>query len=173
MFLNNQAKSSRGKRDGDRGQSSVEFVAIFPLLLIMFFLMLDFGWMLKNWIVVTNSAREATRCAAANSCVDSTGAPIPPQDLACNRLKAGLAGESGSAGALSNRVIRIYYDPDPSAPVSGDAIIITIFTTNKSLFLGGSFLGVNFPNINLTAQETMRLEVAQPTGAPAGDYSCT
>jgi Flp pilus assembly protein TadG len=44
-----------------RGQSTVEFVLLVPLLLTMFFLIFEFGRAFGSWILITNAAREGAR----------------------------------------------------------------------------------------------------------------
>src|SRR6187431_2429381 len=83
------------KMKRERGQTTAEFVLVLPALLLFFFLMVDFGWMLKNWIVVTNTAREVARCAVVDNC-SLNGTAVTPQQLALGdgtetgRLEAGL-----------------------------------------------------------------------------------
>ena len=88
-----------GKKKSERGQVTAEFIVVLPLLLLFFFLTLDFGWQIKNWLVVTNAAREADRCAIASSCfLNASGAPeaVTPETLVQSRLwDGGLTWEPG------------------------------------------------------------------------------
>jgi hypothetical protein len=43
------------------GQALVEFVLVTPLLLVLFFGVVDFTMALRDWIAVTNATREAAR----------------------------------------------------------------------------------------------------------------
>ena len=78
-----------GKKKSERGQVTAEFIVVLPLLLLFFFLTLDFGWQIKNWLVVTNAAREADRCAIASSCfLNDSGSSeaVTPETLVQSRL---------------------------------------------------------------------------------------
>lgn len=53
----------RRARD-QRGAAAVEFALVFPLLLLIVFGILDFGWMLMKANLVNNAARDAVRIAS-------------------------------------------------------------------------------------------------------------
>ena len=48
----------------EEGQSTVEFALILPLLILLIFGMIDFGWLFYNKIEVNNASREGARYAA-------------------------------------------------------------------------------------------------------------
>jgi len=47
-----------------RGQSMVEMALVLPLFLVIVMATIDFGWALRSYIVLTNSAREGARVGA-------------------------------------------------------------------------------------------------------------
>ncbi|GAA1770032.1 TadE/TadG family type IV pilus assembly protein [Agromyces humatus] len=51
----------------DRGAAAVEFALVFPLLLIMLFAIIDFGWVLNQQMSVTAAAREGARYYAIHN----------------------------------------------------------------------------------------------------------
>jgi Flp pilus assembly protein TadG len=54
------------RRRGDRGQSLVEFSLIFPLAMLLFMALFDFGRAVYGLNAVGNAAREGTRTAIVN-----------------------------------------------------------------------------------------------------------
>lgn len=48
----------------EEGQAVVEFALILPLLILLIFGMIDFGWLFYNKIEVNNASREGARYAA-------------------------------------------------------------------------------------------------------------
>jgi hypothetical protein len=60
MALNKQSDS---KRRRGKGQTLVEFAAIFPILLILMFGIIEFGRIFQAWVTLQNSARTAARYA--------------------------------------------------------------------------------------------------------------
>ncbi|MDR7426266.1 MAG: pilus assembly protein [Armatimonadota bacterium] len=49
------------KCDDHRGQVAVELVLLTPLLLLLLFLIFEFGRVFGSWLIVTNAAREGAR----------------------------------------------------------------------------------------------------------------
>src|SRR3972149_2612052 len=154
MFVGNQPKAMKSKRAGERAQTTAEFVLISPFL----FLFLDSGWMLKNWIVVTNAAREATRCAVAQSCRDA-GGPVTPEALALTRVYQGITGNLSG-----QQVVVKYIDEDGDGVIRpGDDIVVCVKADNNyispvlpmfSLITGGAAIPSPLP---IAAREQMRL----------------
>jgi Flp pilus assembly protein TadG len=54
----------RGRRRNERAAAAVEFALIAPLLLLLVFGIIDFGWMLMKANLVNNAARDAARVAS-------------------------------------------------------------------------------------------------------------
>ena len=46
---------------GDRGASAVEFALIVPILLVVLFGIIDFGFAINRYTIVNNAAREGVR----------------------------------------------------------------------------------------------------------------
>ncbi|MGH2436894.1 MAG: TadE family protein [bacterium] len=46
-----------------RGQATVELVLLTPLILVLFFLIFEFGRVFGSWLIMTNAAREGARRA--------------------------------------------------------------------------------------------------------------
>ena len=162
----------------ERGQTTAEFVLIAPFLFLLFFLMVDFGWMLKNWIVVTNTAREVDRCAIVDNCA-LNGTPVAPQTLGYDRLTAGL-----TTNLTQPNVTLCYIDQPPPGGGSadgkldaGDSLVVTVSGNNQYIspvipFLrmisGGGSSALPDP-LPIKAQEEMLLERTpsfSPTPAP-------
>jgi len=57
---------------GQRGQATVELVLLTPLLLVLLFLIFEFGRVFGSWLIVTNAAREGARFAIVQDFDPST-----------------------------------------------------------------------------------------------------
>ncbi|HEU0073611.1 MAG TPA: TadE family protein [Dehalococcoidia bacterium] len=160
----------------ERGQSAAEFVVVVPFLFLIFFLIVDFGWLFKNWIVVTSAARETTRCAAVARCyVDD--AETTPQEFACEQIRGGIG-----SNVLDNTLVTVEYFDLPDTPAGieggqGDYVVVSIASQNEfispvvpflSVITGGAS-GLS-DSIELNARNVMRLEQT-PEGA-SGAASC-
>jgi hypothetical protein len=164
---------------GERAQSSAEFVAIFPMLLILLFLMIEFGWLVKNYLVVTNAGREVARCAAVDLCQNSSGTSITATQLATNRIGAGAGVHGDDAAAIQFSIHNI--DHDSNGPDRGDTLVVCIDSPSRSvtpLLIFAGWTGV-LPNpVHLKARTEMRVEAqtgytGADLGADPGDGSCS
>jgi TadE-like protein len=159
-------------RSRERGQSTAEFVVVLPFILLLFFLIVDFGWLLKNWIVVTNSARESARCTVAVSC-QLNGADTTPSLLAEDRINAGITGN------LTNVVVALeYIDADGvGGATAGDSVVVCASADNEwigPIFGMLSWLTGSEPVPNpmpLRAREEMILERTPSYTIPLSDDS--
>ena len=68
-----------------RGQSTVDFVLLVPLLLTMFFLIFEFGRVFGSWLLITNAAREGARYGITQTFDTSANSNI--MIVASNRAK--------------------------------------------------------------------------------------
>jgi hypothetical protein len=165
-------RGGKGVRSRERGQSTAEFVVVLPFILLLFFLIVDFGWLLKNWIVVTNSARESARCTVAVSC-QLNGSDVSPVALATNRINAGITGN------LTNVQVTLEYINQDTVfgPTAGDSVVVCASADNE--WIGPIFGMLNWltgtepvPNpMPLRAREEMILERTPSYTIPLSDDS--
>jgi TadE-like protein len=149
----------------ERGQSAAEFVVVVPFLFLIFFLIVDFGWLFKNWIVVTNAASETARCAAVANCYltepDGTTMQVTPEDFARCLIANGIGSDiDGSAIQVT------YLDVNGDDEITqGDSVSVAITAPNKfispvipllSVVTGGR-AGLSDP-IDLYATNEFRME---------------
>jgi Flp pilus assembly protein TadG len=75
-------KSPTSHRSAEDGAVAVEFVVVFPILLLMLFAVVEFGRFYSDSISVTHAAREAVRkvalfdAASAGSTASAAAAPV-------------------------------------------------------------------------------------------------
>jgi TadE-like protein len=139
----------RSMKKNERAQTTSEFVVILPFMLLLFFLVVEFGWMLKNYIVVTDTASATARCAV--TLCDPDG-PV----------HYGLAALDDFVGPqtpdhyLRNRVVE-----PPCTPDDGESVRITVTADNHHITPVLSLLGiVGFPNpMELKGTSEMRSEL--------------
>lgn len=137
-------KLIRKNKDGEKGQSLVEFTLIIPIFLLLVFAIVDFGMGFHAWISVTNAAREGARIGAVGADdttiearVRDTVGGLDDEDLSVNITNA--QGDPGEAVSVT-----VEYDYELITPLSGLLGIVS----------GGS-LG---PTLDFNATSEMRLE---------------
>jgi hypothetical protein len=65
-----QSRNLRQTKDRTKGQSLVEMALLTPILLLMMLGVLEVGWALRGYLVLSNANREATRFAARGRYLD-------------------------------------------------------------------------------------------------------
>ncbi|MQA00170.1 MAG: hypothetical protein GEU80_12740 [Dehalococcoidia bacterium] len=142
----------------EHGQAAVEFVLLFPFVLILTLLLIELAWVFNAHITVNSSAREAARFAAvANLPSTSAGA--------CDANSI----EERAVRASSNRVtcgeVFVKYIDENGDPgfSRGDSVVITISHTHSTMTPLGELMNVvsfgSFPaTFTLTACSDARLE---------------
>ena len=98
-------------RRRDRGAAAVEFALVFPLLLIMLFAIIDFGWVLNQQMSVTAAAREGARYYAIHN------------------LRGGRAGDAEARAAdLVTGTVTFTYPSTCSPTVDDDELTMVVHT---------------------------------------------
>jgi Flp pilus assembly protein TadG len=146
------------KKDGERGQSLVEFALVAPVFLLILFAIVDFGMGFHSWISVTNSAREGARVGAVGAVSDTTTttcSPSLPLDGSIERRVCDTVGTAictpsmdvtvGQPPAAESVVVQVDCAYNLITPLAG---IIQMVTGNL----------INWSTLNLSSTATMRLE---------------
>jgi len=132
------------KKEGERGQSMVEFALIVPIFLLLTFAIVDFGMGFHAWITVTNAAREGARLGAVGA--DSATIEARVRDTAGALDDADLTVVVGNAQGNTGEAV--------SVQVNYQYHLITPLSSILGT-LSGDTLG---PDIDFEATSQMRLE---------------
>jgi Flp pilus assembly protein TadG len=138
----------RQRLTSERGAELIEFAMVLPLLLMLIFGIVDFGFMFQRYLVVTNAAREGARMASLPN--------YQPAQVQA-RVNAYIA-----AGGLTGTATT----PPPvteSMTVAGrtfTVVRVTVSYAHDFVFLGPlmDLFGDGLSTTTLTAAATMRLE---------------
>ena len=138
----------------ERGQALVEFVLLFPLILVVILFVVEFGFVLHAHITVNSTAREAARYAA----VARLPSASPGGARVCGPANAGSIHEravDASTGLVLCDEVTVGYieqngDPDYSR---GDSVVIRIdHTYDAKTPLSDLFSFFSFGSIPSTFQ---------------------
>ncbi|PYR33324.1 MAG: hypothetical protein DMF89_08415 [Acidobacteria bacterium] len=141
---------------GERGAELIEFAFVLPILLLVAFGIIDFGFLFKEYEVVTNAAREGARLKSLG---DSTG--YSTADVQARVAQYIING--GLDGSLLQPVVvnaaSIPVNAGGTVNASGYTVIVTY--PHRFWVLAGisQMFGGSFGTANLTASSTMRSEV--------------
>jgi hypothetical protein len=134
----------------------VEFALVLPLLLIVLFMMVDFGVGFARWIAITNATREGARYGAVGHNADDI------RDKVVYTSNDVLTAADVSVGYL--------YDGDDAA--IGDSVVVrTVYDYSLITPLGKFLSGLTFDSIEFKACADMRLEQV-PDPAPLAPGPC-
>lgn len=113
-----------------RGSTVVEFMLIFPMLMILGFAVWEFGRILDAQIIATNAAREGARYAAVHS--TDTNLVNDTQGFVYSYLQSGYGSRMGSNGdiSISQDQIQVGFTSpsgqSESAPGVGDQVTVSV-----------------------------------------------
>ena len=142
------------------GQATVELLLLTPLVILFFLTIVDFGLLLRNWVMVSNAAREGARYAAL-------GGNRTLQDIVTKVVNA-------SGGILDDQDVGVTY-ANRSGTVStaptdrGDSVIVCARRAYTFPLLSNFFPFL--PDVTVRTRVDMRLETAA-TGS-GGGLSCS
>jgi Flp pilus assembly protein TadG len=142
-----------GRRTNDRGANLVEFALLAPLLLLLVFGIIEFGWLFGQFNDVRHGAREGARFAAVNA-----GTETQIKDTVCTSMEGLSAGMSSIIVDLAQGGVNV-----------GDQSTITV-TANVTSLSGVPLITTFLPN-QLTSTVTFRHE-QMPTWAGQIGMTC-
>ncbi len=171
------------RRHATQGQALVEFALIAPLLFLLLFGIIQFGFLLAGQVGMTNAAREAARYASpvgsANYMAQATAART---DLVKNILPRSIIGyRPGNLVAANTQVAYCAYlngNNTAQTPSYSLRVRVTIQYRQPIFFPVISNIvdlidGTQDNALAATASEEMRLETLRLSGPPGGILACS
>jgi Flp pilus assembly protein TadG len=157
MALLTRVRTSRFRVSaiGERGAELIEFAFVLPVLLFVAFGIIDFGFLFKEYEVVTNAAREGARLKSLG---DSTG--YSTADVQ-SRVQSYII-NGGLDGSLVNTAVNTANIPvNSGGTVNASGSTVQVTYPHRFWVLAGiaQKLGGGFGTATLTASSTMRSEV--------------
>lgn len=140
----------KNRKEGERGQSLVEFTLILPIFLILVFAIVDFGMGLYSWITVTNAAREGARLGTVGATKDAITARV--------RDTAGNLDNENLTVKVTNCVSGCDTTGDPGESVAVEVDYEYHLITPLSNVLGLVSGGDIGPTLTFDSTAEMRLE---------------
>ena len=144
---------AKGARD-QRGAELIEMAMVSPILLLILAGIFDFGFLFRNWEVITNAAREGARVAVLP---DYECDPAVPDDIQ-SRVNVYMA----SAGFANPADYTVSVSSGNVTTSAGDfaacQVRVSMFAPLPSLGVIGQFFGGGFTSVPITAAAVMRTE---------------
>jgi len=141
-------KVGRGRR-GDAGAELVEFALVLPLLLLVIVGIFDFGFLFRDYGVITNAAREGARIGVLSGYTTT--------DVE-NRARGYVTAAGLVAGSAGVTVTPQTLNVGGTSTVNVVRVEVTYPHSFGFLAPFAALFGGAFGNITLTAVSTMRVE---------------
>jgi|KBSMisStandDraft_5_1062788.scaffolds.fasta_scaffold208881_2 hypothetical protein len=144
-------RSSRRPVTSERGAEIIELIIVTPLFLLLIAAMFDFGFLFRNWEVVTNAAREGARIGA-----------LP--DYVCNKsttdVEDRVSDYMKGSGITKNFTVDVDTLPMGTAAGTFSACVVKVKLEQAlpSLHFLGGLTGGSFGSIDVQANAVMRTE---------------
>jgi hypothetical protein len=148
-----------------RGAQIVEFALVLPFLLVILFLIFDFGFLVYNQAVITNASREAARAGSVLTATPWSTTAVAA--VACNYAKNSLISTrngthtttcSGDADPVIQIRLNDVVPPVGVVPIFGDRIKVQITYAYSGFLTPATTWLLSVPIWNLTATTTMNHE---------------
>lgn len=136
---------------GERGAELIEFAFVLPLLLLVVAGIIDFGFLFKDYEVLTNAAREGARLGSLPN--------YTPADIQARVTDYAISGGLIAGDVTIPTPTTVAIDLGGGTTVTG--IQVTVSYPHAFWILGpiATLTGGSFGTVNLTATSTMRLEI--------------
>lgn len=165
---------------GDRGGTLVEFALAAPLLFVVLFSLVDFGWAYNQAQAVRQASRDGARAVVAGSVGTSTCTTSP---AATGQLQAAVClTKARTSLPAANTTVRVAAKTSgtctngtaasTSNPCTGPGDPVTVCVQHPLRSVSGVWQW-QFNNRYLTSATVMRLEKTLPFALPAGAWSET
>ncbi len=141
--------TTRTRWHSERGAELIEMVVVLPLLLLVLFGIIDFGFMFQRYVVLTNAAMEGARVGILPNY-------LPSDAQARATSYAATGGVPGTVTAVATAVTL----PEPGGG-TWPAVQVTVNHFYNYQYIGPivSIFGGSFSSVNLTARATMRRQL--------------
>ena len=134
--------------NGEQGTSVVEFALVLPLLLILLFGVIEFGFILYNQAMITNACREGARFGIMMKSPRRTEEEI--RTIVVTYCVDALIHFGGSPDPIVDA-------PPPVSPVFGDDLTVTVTYPYTFLFVP-NFMPLIPQTLDLRARVIMKYE---------------
>jgi Flp pilus assembly protein TadG len=144
----------------ERGAEVIEFAIVLPLLLLVVFGIVDFGFLFQRYVVLTNAAMEGARVRVLPGYADP--------DAIARATAYAVDGGIPNAGTCPPYCVGVTPVNVPNA--SGGtwpAFQVSVNYIHQYSYIGpiAQLFGGNFTSVTLRAQSTMRSQVAPAGGS--------
>jgi Flp pilus assembly protein TadG len=141
----------------NKGVAVVEMAIILPILMILIFGIIEFGFIIYNKAMITNASREGARLGIVFHVTDGVLDPISDLTIT-ERINSYLGTYLVSLGAPSTPVIDISRAENPETGDLSPGGTLTVDVSYDYRFLILNLFGGSGPTVGLGSRTVMRFE---------------
>ena len=143
----------RTRARSEKGAEIIELAMVTPIFALMIAAMFDFGFLFRNWEVVTNAAREGARVGVLPSYTCDGSTTDVKQRVEAYMAASGISDPAKYTTKMVNQ-------PVVTAGGTFNACVVTVQMTQSlpSLSLFTALFGSNMADVDLRAASVMRTE---------------
>ena len=131
--------SMKAPRASERGTALVEFALVFPILALLFVMVIDLGLVLRDYQLLQDAAREGARFSALPKNWMDTQNPTATEQVIKQRVIDYLQQQRITVAAANITIDQVF--PIPMGTITGFGSNVTVSYT-RSFLIGGSLLPV-------------------------------
>jgi Flp pilus assembly protein TadG len=149
----NVRRPFRARARSERGAEIIELAIVTPIFALIIAAMFDFGFLFRNWEVVTNAAREGARMGVLPS-YSCDGSTTDVHDrVTAYMVASGIDDSSSYTVDLNNQAVA-------TAAGTFNACVVTVALTQglPTLRVIGTLTGGSFSSVMVRANAVMRTE---------------
>jgi len=143
----------RSRACSQRGAELIELVLVTPIFLILIGAMFDFGFLFRNWEVVTNAAREGARMGVLPSYACDGSTTDIHDRITAYMNSSGISDTGSYSVTLNNQAVAT-----PAGTFNACVVTVELTQPLPSLSVIGTLTGGSFGNVPVRANAVMRTE---------------
>ena len=150
------------KLESERGAEVIEFAIVLPLLLLVIFGIVDFGFMFQRYVVLTNAAMEGARIASLPGYAEAD----TRERVFAYAADSGIPEVTGSGTPCRGTAPLCAYvvdvdipSDDPDEPWLGKEVTVTYVYNYSYIGPIAGLFGGGFTSVTLNARSTMRSQL--------------
>ena len=146
------ARRLRTRARSERGAEIIEFALVTPIFALLIAAMFDFGFLFRNWELMTNAAREGARVGVLPSYACDGSTPDVESRVEAYMNASGVEDTSFDVSTSTAAVTTT------AGTFNACVVTVQMFSPLPTLGVFGSIFGSSFTSVSLKSQAVMRTE---------------
>ena len=143
----------RTRARSERGAEIIEFALVTPIFALLIAAMFDFGFLFRNWELVTNAAREGARVGVLPAYTCDNTKPDVTERVQAYMAASGVDDPKKYSVATKTAAVTT-----TAGTFNACVVTVQMMQPLPSLSVFGAMFGGEFADVNVKSQAVMRTE---------------